>query len=166
MENQKHQALSIIVLFLLASTGIFYLEGTTQNYLDLVKTTLSFALKARGIIFKEVSEELGEVIVLFLVDNSESPREVKLFTGVSLNLIVGRSMKVGYYSYNHTIPGGTVILGKWSFTLTNSTEIETFKGLVENQTPVQLKMTVSAILLDFKKMLFVDKKEEVQICYG
>ncbi|MCX8173644.1 MAG: hypothetical protein N3F63_03425 [Thermoplasmata archaeon] len=165
MDALTNKAVSIIVLFLLGSTGILYLGSTAQNYLDMVETTLNFDLKARGILFDQVSEDLAEVTVLFLIDNLHSKNEVMLYTSVALSFSLGDSLKTGSYSYNYSISPGTVIVGRWSFLLNNTTEINTCKGLIESKTPVTLKMTVSAILLEFRKVLYVNKMEGVEIQY-
>ncbi|MEM3397301.1 MAG: hypothetical protein QW620_07720 [Thermoplasmata archaeon] len=166
MENTANQAVSVIILFLIASIGLFYLGSTTQNYLDMVETSMNFDLKVRGILFDQYSDNLAEITVLFLIDNQNSPKEVVLFTSVALQLLLGDSMKLGSHSYNYSIPPHTMIVGRWSFLLNNSTEIATVKMLIETETPVMLKMTVSAVLTEFKKVLYVNKVEGVEIQYA
>lgn len=166
MNDTSNQALSLLILFIMGSIGIFYLGSTTQNYLDMVETSINFDLKVNGVFFNQISEELAEINVLFLVDNMNSSREIYLFTSVSLQLSLGDVIKLGSYSYNYSIPPHTTIVGRWNFLLNNSTEIAMIKMLVENRTPAMLKMTVSAILTEFKKVLYVNKVEGVEIQYG
>lgn len=164
--NTTNKGFSLIVLFILGSIGIFYLGSTTQNYLDMVETSMNFDLKVRGILFDQYSDNLGEITVLFLIDNQNSSKDVVLFTSVALQLLLGDALKVGGYTYNYSVPPNTTIVGRWSFFLNNSTEIATVKMLIETKTPVMLKMTVSAILTEFKKVLYVNKVEEAEIKYA
>lgn len=161
MANPSNQPLSLIILFLLGSVGIFYLGSTVQNYMDMTLTSLNFDLRAGGVF---LDEKRAEITVLIVIDNQHSPRDVKLFTSVALTIWLDEKPISGSYSYTQVIPAGSAILGKWSFGL-NDKGIEVCKSLIQNNVPIKIKMTASAILLDFKKMLYVNKVEEVSLQY-
>lgn len=154
----SNQPLALLTLFLLATIGIHYLGTTTQNYLDMVETTLSFDLEAKVLFF---DENFSKGTLLFLIDNP-SPRSVVLYTSVGITIFLEEHALSGSYSYAKPIPPKYTIVGKYSFGL-NESQIEEFKTLIESKEKVKVKMTVSAVIPDFKKMLHINKIEEVPI---
>ncbi|MGC9060945.1 MAG: hypothetical protein ACP5JR_06935 [Thermoplasmata archaeon] len=163
MPNSKNKGLSLLLSFLLAVMGIHYLGTTTYNYLDMEKTSISFDVNPLGVFFKENGKNDAYVKVLLTIDNSASRNSVTLYTSISNTLWCEDLLLTGYYSYNNSIEPGMVVVGSCTFVLNDTNTSQMFKDAVMNNTVLSLKITLSALINQFSKMLYVNKIVEVVI---